>query len=82
MGAVGSHWKHDLEIVRFPPEGCAFSIGSRVGAVGSRYKNIYVLNRVCALSDEVMCVFLGSGAHLASGAEWEPSGAATKTYMF
>ena len=27
-------------------------------------------------------VFLERGAHLASGAEWEPSGAATKTYMF
>ena len=26
-------------------------------------------------------VFLERGAHLASGAEWEPSGAGTKTYM-
>ena len=61
MGAVGSHWKHDLKIVRFAQEGCAFSIGSRVGAVGSRYKNIYFLlmdvciqrckpSRGCALS--------------------------------
>ena len=58
MGAIGSHWKHDLEIVRFPPEGCAFSIGSRVGAVGSRYKNIYGSEGVCTFSDELMCVFL------------------------
>ena len=35
----------------FPPEGCAFSIGSRVGAVESRYKNINVLKGVCAFSD-------------------------------
>ena len=27
-------------------------------------------------------VFLDRGAHLALGAEWEPSGATTKTYMF
>ena len=79
MGAVGSHWKHDLEIIRFPPEGCAFSIGSRVGAIGSRYKNIYVLKGVRAFSDEELCVFLESGARLASGAEWEPSGAAART---
>ena len=52
MGAVGSHCKHDLKIVRFP-----------------------------TFSDELMCVFLESGPHLASGAEWEPSGADTKTYM-
>ena len=69
MGAVGSHWKHDLEIVCFPPEGCAFSIGSRVGAVGSRRKNIYVLKVVHAFSDEGLCDFLERVARLASGAE-------------
>ena len=71
MGAVRSHWKHDLDIVRFPPEGCAFNIGSRVGAAGSRRKNIHALKEVRAFSDERLCVSLG--------AEWEPSGAATKT---
>ena len=29
-----------------------------------------------------LCVFLQRGAHLAMGAEWEPSGAGTKTYVF
>ena len=82
MGAIGSHWKHDLEIVRFPPEGRAFSIGSRVGAVGSRRKSIYALKGVRAFSDEELSVFLQRGARLASGAEWEPSGAATKKYLF
>ena len=33
-------------------------------------------------SDEELCAFLERGARLASGAEWEPSGAATKTRMF
>ena len=37
---------------------------------------------VRAFSDEELCVFLERGAHLASRAEWEPSGAGTKTYMF
>ena len=73
MGAVGSHWKHDLEIVRFPPEGCAFSNGSRVGAVGSRRKNIYALKGVRAFSDEGLCAFFERGTRLASGAAWEPS---------
>ena len=58
MGAVRSHWKYDLEIMRFPSAGCAFSIGSRVGAVGSRRKNIHVLEGVRASSDEGLCVFL------------------------
>ena len=80
IGAVGSHWKHDLEIVRFPPEGCAFSNGSRVGAVGSRRKNVYVLGGVGTLSDEELCAFLERGTRLASGAEWEPWGAGTKAF--
>ena len=53
-----------------------------MGAFGSRRKNVYVLKGVRAFSDEELCVFLERGARLASGAEWEPSGAATKTYMF
>ena len=81
MGAIGSHWKHDLEIVRFPPEGCAFSIGSRAGAVGSRRKSIYALKGVRAFSDEGLSVFLQRGARIASGAEWEPSGARHATYL-
>ena len=29
-------------------------------------------------AEEELCVFLESGAHLASGAEWEPSGGASR----
>ena len=33
-------------------------------------------------AEEELCVFLKSGTHLASGAKWEPSGAATEAYTF
>ena len=38
--------------MRFPLGGCAFSIGGRVAAVGSRRKNVYVLKGVRAFGDE------------------------------
>ena len=41
----------------------------------------FVLEGVRAFSDEELCACLERGARLASGAESEPSGAATKTYM-
>ena len=53
-----------------------------MGAIGSRYKNIDVLEGVRAFSDEELCVVLKMGARATSGAEREPSGAATKTYTF
>ena len=69
---MGAEWK----LCVFLERSAYFSIGSRVGAVGSRYKNIYGSKGVC---DELVCVFHERGAHLASGAEWESFGADTKT---
>ena len=50
-----------------------------MGAVGSRYKNIYIF---CAPTISASYISLEECSHLAIGAEWEPSGASKKTDVF